>query len=230
VHYFTMHGEAWREAAEWPPAATARRLFLAEGGVLSTSPGSGEDRFTVDFGFGSGTHTRYGRLAAHDTRAYYDDWQPREAALPCWRSEPLDTAVELAGHAVLTLQLAVSEPDAALHVFLSEAEPDGTVRYVTEGVLRALHRKLSPCPPDYRASWPYHSCDRADAAPLVPGRLEDIVVVLLPTAWHFAKGSRIRLTIAGADADHYGQVPHGRPPVFTVSRAGSCLDLPVRAL
>ena len=170
VHYFTMHGETWREAAEWPPSANTRRLFLAEGGALSLSPGSGEDRVTTDFGFGSGTHTRYGRLAAHDTRIYYDDWQPREAQLPCYRSEPLDTDIELAGHAVLTLHLAASEPDAALHVFLSEEEPDGTVRYVTEGVLRALHRKLSASPPDYRASWPYHSCDRGDAAPLVPGR------------------------------------------------------------
>ena len=134
--------------------------------------------------------------------------------------------IELAGHAVLTLHLAASEPDAALHVFLSEEEPDGTVRYVTEGVLRALHRKLSACPPDYRASWPYHSCDRADAAPLVPGRPEEIVIALLPTAWRFGKGSRIRLAIAGTDADHYGQVPHGRPPVFTIGREGSFLDLP----
>ena len=92
VHYFTMHGETWREATEWPPSPNTRRLFLAEGGALSAAPGSGEDRFTADFGFGSGTHTRYGRLAAHDTRIYYDDWQPREATLPCFRSEPLDTA------------------------------------------------------------------------------------------------------------------------------------------
>ena len=193
---------------------------------MSAAPGSGEDRLTADFGFGSGTHTRYGRLAAHDTRIYYDDWQPREATLPCFRSEPLDTDIELAGHAVLTLHLAVSEPDAALHVFLSEEEPDGAVRYVTEGVLRALHRKLSICPADYRASWPYHSCDRADAAPLVPGQPEEIVIALLPTAWRFGKGSRIRLAIAGADADHYGQVPHGRPPVFTIGRAESFLELP----
>ena len=227
VHYFAMHGEGWREAPQWPPAANTRRLFLGEGGALSPSPGSGADQVTTDFGFGSGTHTRYGRLAAHDTRTYYDDWQAREARVPCYRSEPLDTDVELAGHAVLTLRLAASEPDAALHVFLSEEEPDGTVRYVTEGVLRALHRKLSASPPNYRASWPYHSCDRADAAPLVPGRPEDIVIALLPTAWRFGKGSRIRLAIAGADADHYGQVPHGRPPVFTLSRAGSFLDLPL---
>jgi uncharacterized protein len=115
---------------------------------------------------------------------------------------------------------------AALHVYLSEEEPDGTVRYVTEGVLRALHRKLSPCPPNYRASWPYYIYDRGDATPLIPGWPEVIVVVLLPTAWRFGKGSRIRLAIAGADADHYGQVPHGSPPVFTISRVGSFLDLP----
>ena len=55
---------------------------------------------------------------------------------------------------------------------------------------------------------------------------KEIVVVLLPTAWRFHAGSRIRLAIAGADADHYGQVPHGRPPALTIDRGNSCLDLP----
>ena len=226
VHYFTMHAESWRESGQWPAEVSTRRLFLDEGGALSTSPGSGADRFTVDFGFGTGTHTRYGRLAAHDTRVYYEDWQPREATLPCYRSQPLEAPIELAGHAVVTLHLAASEPDAALHVYLSEEESDGSVRYVTAGVLRALHRKLTACPQNYRASWPYHSCNRGDAASLVSGRFEEIVVVLLPTAWRFHAGSRIRLAIAGADADHYGQVPHGRPPALTIDRGNSCLDLP----
>ena len=52
------------------------------------------------------------------------------------------------------------------------------------------------------------------------------MVVLLPIAWRFGKGSRIRLAIAGADIDNYGQVPHGSPPVFTIGRADSFLDLP----
>jgi hypothetical protein len=230
VHYFTIHGEAWRKAAQWPPFETSRRLYLAEGGALRTQPkAGGNDRHKADFGFGTGTHTRYGRLAAHDTRTYYDDWQQREARLPSYRSEPLDAATELAGHAVVTLHMAVSEPDAALHLYLSEEEPDGTVHYVTEGVLRALHRQLSASPSNYRASWPYRGCDRAHAAPLVPGQAEDIVIVLLPTAWRFGRGSRIRLTVAGADSDHYGQVPHGRPPVFTIGLGKSFVDLPCRS-
>ncbi len=229
VHYFSLHAEAWREAAQWPPVETTRRLFLAGGhNLAATAEADGQDQHESDFGFGTGTHTRYGRLAAHDTRIYYDDWQARKAALPGYRSEPLAQAVELAGHVVMTLSLAASEPDAALHLYLSEEEPGGTVRYVTEGVLRALHRKLSDPPANYRAAWPYYSCDRADAAPLVPGRVEEITIVLLPTAWRFAKGSRIRLAIAGADADHYGQVPHGRPPVFTIALGRSHIDLPLQ--
>ena len=43
------------------------------------------------------------------------------------------TALELAGHTVLTLNLAASKPDAALARLPLEQEPDGTVRYVTEG-------------------------------------------------------------------------------------------------
>jgi len=120
-------------------------------------------------------------------------------------------------------------PAFALHVFQSEEVPDGTVRYVTEGVLRTPHRKLSASPPNYRASWPYHSCNRGDAAPLVPCRPEEIVIALLPTAWRFGKGTRIRLAIAGGDADHYDQVPHGRPPALTIDRVNSRLDLPLRS-
>src|SRR5262249_25520963 len=180
---------SWREAAQWSAAVSTRRLFLDRGGALSISPGSGADIITVDFGFGTGTHTRYGRLAAHDTRVYYDDWQRREATLPCYRSQRLEAPIELAGHAVVTLHLASSEPDAALHV--SEEDSDGTVRYVTEGVLRALHRKLTACPQNYRASWPYHSCNRGDATPLVPGQFEEAVVAMLPVAPLFSAGSLI---------------------------------------
>ena len=52
------------------------------------------------------------------------------------------------------------------------------------------------------------------------------MVAFLPTAWRFGEASRIRLAIAGADVDHYGQVPHGRPPVLTIDRSKSFLDLP----
>jgi len=134
----------------------------------------------------------------------------------------------MTGHAAAELWLASSEADAAIHLYLTEVEADGTQRYVTEGVLRALHRKDAADTPQHRTAWPTHSFRRQDAAPLTPGRPERMRIALLPVSWSFRKGS---LAISGADADHYAQVPHGRPPTLTVHHGGempSRITLPWR--
>jgi putative CocE/NonD family hydrolase len=230
VHYYTMHAEGWRAADSWPPGAETRTLFLAEGSRLADEAGaSGADLHRVDLARGTGTHTRHERLAAVDTREYYPDWDGRDAGLLRYESAPLPRDVEVSGHPVVTLWIESSEGDAAVFVYLSEVEPDGRVRYVTEGVLRALHRREAPAPRFERRTWPYRTFARADAAPMPRGRAERLRFGLLPTSWRFGAGSRIRLAIAGADADHYVQVPHGRPPVLTVRRGVDCpsgIELP----
>ncbi len=232
VHVFTLHGETWQAAADWPLIPTQIGLALDAKGVLATgTASSGADTHQADFAFGSGQNSRYGRLAAFATTDYYTDWQGRDATLLRYDSEPLDQDSELTGHGVVELWLSASTPDAGIHCFLSEIEADGTVRYVTEGVLRALHRKERAPPANYRAAWPYRTYSRADAAPLVPDEPAFMRVVLLPTSWLFKQGSRIRLAISGADSDHYAQVPHGTPPLLTVHRGGaraSMLRLPLR--
>jgi len=232
VHYFCMHAERWREAAGWPVTDGTQRLLLDAAGALSPQAAPGEDHFSADFSGGTGGNTRYERLAAEDTRDYYADWSQHAAGMLPYVSAPLPTDAEMAGHAVLDVRLSASEPDAALHAYLSEEEADGTLRYVTEGVLRALHRREAAAPQHYRAAWPFRTFARADAAPLVPGEPARLRFALLPTAWTFRAGSRIRLSFAGADADHFAQVPHGRPPRLTLHRGGenpSALHLPWRS-
>ena len=131
---------------------------------------------------------------------------------------------------MVSLWLSSSEPDAAVFVYLSEVEADGTSRYVTEGVLRAIHRAEAPAPRNYRTTWPWRSFARKDAAPMPIGEPQLLKLALLPVAWRFATGSRLKLSIAGADADHFVQTPHGRPPVLKVlsgSDKASMLELPV---
>jgi uncharacterized protein len=228
IHYFSQHAERWRAAEDWPPVPQATRWHFAPG-ALRPAPGeAAEASHPTDFGFATGAATRYERIAGIDSRDYYTDWQARQAALPAYDSAHFERDAELTGHAVADLTVASSEPDACILCYLSEVEADGTVRYVTEGLLRALHRKEAPCPPDYRAAWPFRSFRREDAAPLTPGVAERIRVPLLPTSWAFRRGSRLRFSLAGTDADHMKQVPHGRPPVLTL-RLGECaLDLPLR--
>jgi putative CocE/NonD family hydrolase len=232
VHYFSLHEEAWRAAPAWPPVETVQRLHLGAD-TLAEAPGeAGQDLVRADFAWGSGNGTRYERIAGINSTVYYADWQTREAQLTGWSSAPLAQDMELTGHGLADLWLSASTPDAALFVYVSEVEADGTVRYVTEGLLRALHRKESPAPAQYRTTWPFRSFRREDAAPLVPGQVERIRIPLLPVSWVFRAGSRIRLSIAGMDADHCVQVPHGRPPELTLLRGGeraSGLELPLRA-
>jgi len=217
IHYFSVHAEAWRAAESWPPVGTHQRLFLAaERQLADVTPQAGEDHYQADFTLGTGVQTRYERIAGVDSRDYYADWQGRSARMLSYASEPLDTATELAGHGVADLWLSASEPDLALFIYLTEVEADGTERYVTEGLLRALHRKERIAPDSYRTTWPFRSFARADAAPLRPGQVERIRIPLLPVAWRFSAGSRIRLSIACADDDHCGQVPHGRPPLVRI--------------
>jgi putative CocE/NonD family hydrolase len=227
-----MRDEIWRAADTWPPIDDApTRLFLAADHALGATNGAGSDTYKVDFSFGTGGQTRYERIAAIDSRDYYCDWQGRDARLLSYTSAPLDAGAEFTGHAVADLWIAASEADAAVHVYLSEIERDGTERYVTEGVLRALHRKDAEPTQWHRTAWPTHSYKRVDAAPLVPGKPEKMRIALLPVSWHFKKGSRIRLSIGGADADQFVQVPHGRPPTLTVHRGGamaSQITLPLK--
>jgi putative CocE/NonD family hydrolase len=232
IHYFSMHAEEWRTAQDWPPIETRTQFFLAPDSRLADqAPQPGEDNYQVDFTIGTGTSTRYERIAGIDSRRYHADWQGRTAKMLSYTSEPLKAATELAGHGLADLYVASSERDLALFIYLTEVEADGAERYVTEGLLRALHRKESTPPETYRTSWPFRSFSRADAAPLEPGKVERIRVPLLPVAWQFAAGSRIRLSIAGADDDHCGQVPHGRPPLLKMFRGegnASVLGLPLK--
>ncbi len=231
IHYFAMHAEEWRAAESWPPVKNSRQFFTAPDHRLAKSPSDAATAasYQADFSVGSGAQTRYERIAGIDATAYYADWTEREHGLLSFTTEPLPAALEIAGHPVVSLWLASSEPDAAVFVYLSEVETDGTSRYVTEGLLRAIHRAEAPAPRNYRTTWPWRTFARKDAKPMPVGEPQLLRFALLPTAWRFAAGSRIRLSIAGGDADHFVQTPHGRPPLLTVmsgAEKATRLELP----
>ena len=216
----------------WPPAPAAETLHLAAEGALGAANGTGTDVWRADFNRGTGINTRHERLAAIATTTYYDDWGARMEGLSAYTSAPLAAPLAVAGHPVIEVTLSADQGDAVLFAYLCEVEADGTVRYVTEGHLRALHRTLAEPDPRQVWSWPFRDYCAASARPLTPGAPEVMRFALLPTAWEFAAGSRIRLAFAGADADHYVQLPHGRPPMISIhygADTGSRLELPVQA-
>jgi putative CocE/NonD family hydrolase len=245
IHYYTMHAEQWHSADTWPPSSDNFAFELTSIGGLravDSTPNHNNDNdkrnrgiesatvlnYPVDFATKTGTNTRYERISGKSPGPYYSDWQGRTSTHLCFDSPPLDRSIEISGHAMASILLGNDQPDGNLFVYLTEVESDGTERYVTEGLLRLLHRAEAQNPPEIATKWIYRTFREEDAHPFRPDTPKLIRVPLLPTAWRFAQGSRIRLSIAGADSDHATQNPHGRPPHYSVTVGGpSTLVIPV---
>jgi putative CocE/NonD family hydrolase len=238
LYYYTLGEERWKQTSAWPPKGTAmQRWYLAADHALSRSlpaDESGTDTYAVDFQASSGDHNRWWEMgpAFHQTVVYA---KRAEAArhLLTYTTPPLPEDAEIAGHPVVTLCVASTQPDCAFYVYLEDVDERGHVTYVTEGQLRAIHRKVSAAPPPYRLQVPYHSFKETDALPLVPGEVAEITFGLLPTSALIRKGHRLRLGIAGHDEGTFVRIPATGTPVWTVVRNrfhASCIDLPVVGL
>jgi len=137
--------------------------------------------------------------------------------------------MEVTGHPVVTLFVTSTATDGQVFVYLEEVDEASRVRYVTEGQLRALHRKLSTGRPPYKTVVPYRTFLRRDAKPLVAGQITQLTFDLFPTSYLFRKGRRVRIAIAGADKDHFDPLA-GPPPTVQFYRGGaycSRIDLPL---
>ena len=136
----------------------------------------------------------------------------------------------MTGHPVVDLHFTCSERDGTFFVYISDITPEGKSVYVTEGVFRALHRKIGDLPADIPATGPTHSFNRADAEHLTPGEVAAASFELLPTSYLFRAGHRLRVSTASADSDHFTRIPDGRPPKFVFFRTAaqpSAIRLPI---
>ena len=235
LYYYTLGEERWKQTSVWPPQGTTmQRWYLADGHSLSQSLPAGEsgtDTYAVDFQASSGDRNRWWEMgpAFRHTVVYAKRAEAAQHLLT-YTTPPLPEGAEIAGHPVVSLSVASTEPDCAFYVYLEDVDEQGHVTYVTEGQLRAIHRKISAEPPPYRLQVPYHSFKEADALPLVPGELSEVTFGLLPTSVLIRKGHRLRLGIAGHDEGTFVRIPASGTPVWTVARNrvhASYIDLPV---
>lgn len=222
VRYYVMGAETWREAATWPPPeVTPRRWHLGAGRTLAaTAPAApADDVLDIDDECGSGRRSRWRTLVSPFVRADYPDRARRDRDLLVYSSAPLVEPVEIAGAPVVGVSLRSDGDDGALFAYLEAELPDGRIVYITEGQLRLIH---AAAPRDQR------TFRRAETRPLVPGAPTWVEFALLPTAYQFARGTRIRLALAGADLDHFAPVLTDRPSTrYTL--AGGWLELPIYA-
>ena len=234
IHYYTMGTGTWHDTDVWPPAGIApEKLYLSDNHSLTTrapTTDSGSDHYTVDYSATTGTQTRWHtQLGGGDV--IYPDRAAEDKKLLTYTSAPLDDDLEITGTPVLSLSLASTASDGAIHAYLEDVAPGGRVTYVDEGIFRIVNRReVDPKTLPYPPHGPAHSYLRGDAEPLVPGQPATVRFSFIVTSVVLRKGHSIRLALAGADSGLFQRYPSTGDPTWTVHRSKklvSYFELPV---
>jgi putative CocE/NonD family hydrolase len=210
ISYYAMGKEQWRHSYEWMPKESRYKTFFCSSDNILTekekSKTEGCLHYPIDYKFGTGGGARWNSLTIkyrYKRRIAYNDWTRRTKKLLQFTSEPLTKNMELTGNATAEIYLSSDAKDVQLFVYISSVDKLGRVTHITEGQFRGIHRKESDKKPPVPAFAPYHTFDKGDAEEWIPNKVEKIHFELIPTSHLIKKGERIRLSIAGADADHF---------------------------
>ncbi len=234
VYYQTIHAadsDSWRFAADWPLPSQKMTPFYFDGGksatVASVNDGqlstnkksikTGEDRYLVNYDV-LAFDGKFDRLA----RQWDGDMAPGfDVKGLTYTSAPLSADMEMTGHPVAHLWVKSSAPDANFIVTISDVDADGKSHFVTEGVMRGAHRKLTPRSPWTEMSLPYHSSLSADDMPLSSTQAVELAFEVNPISIIFRQGHRIRITLTGAEKLNFQLPPNATeasPPTIGVIR------------
>lgn len=224
ISYEVMGAGAWLHSATWPPVgSTMQPYHFWAGRGMAPQPDEsldGFDRFMPDLTHGSGPNARWRTQLGQDDVFYAG--LTDDPGLLSYTSEPIELPMRIAGDPKVRLFVAADREDFAVYVYLEAVDPDGQRHYVTEGSLRASCRG--------NGATPAFTSD--DARPVAPGTIMEMTVPLLPVAMQIPAGSKLRLSLAGADADYFARHPAKGGVTLTIYRSQphpSALLLPLAA-
>jgi putative CocE/NonD family hydrolase len=232
LRYMVLNTNEWKSTSEWPvPGTEMLPFYFGEGGELrqlAPTAETGEDVHVVNFESRSSTDPRWLAPLFGDT--WYGNRILEDQSLLVYESARLAQDLEVTGYPVVHLKLSSTHTDGAFFVYLEDVDSNGRVRYVTEGILRGIHRKVGEDPSVWDRPIPYHSYRSEDAEPLVPGEVTALSFGLHPTSVLFKEGHRIRVSIAGHDASVFRRIPSEGTPELRIQRNSvypSFIELPV---
>ncbi|MCS7074053.1 MAG: CocE/NonD family hydrolase [Bacteroidia bacterium] len=231
VHYYVMGAEVWKSSNEFPPQNMKYQTWYTNENLLTKekSNTTGKIIYDVDYEIGTGNSSRWNSLTGlyKHGMTRYENRDKIASKLVVFDSPALEKELEIVGNPMVELCFASDTKDAGLFVYLEEVLPDGSVKMITEGQLRGAFWKEAE-EADYQGIIVPRKFESRYFEWLTPHKETKTRIEMIPTAFQFGIGSKIRLSIAGADADHFDPVEFA-PQQLTIfwGNNGTCLHLPV---
>jgi len=234
IRYYLTNkkGNRWFPANSWPLPDRERRAFYLDvgpsetitsandGKLVASQPGSGMDGYTVNYETTSGRPSRWSNGYGLGNKNFkYGDRTPASQLGLTYTTDKLEQDLAITGHPIVHLWIEAKVSDLDFFVYLEEIDGDEKANYLTEGFLRASHRKLAE-PPFFGLDLPWHRSFREDLSPLAPDQPSELVFDLMPVGHLFKAGSRIRITITCADKGNRNTPELKTPPSLTMHRGG----------
>lgn len=220
IFYYTLGANTWTQADCFPPANSVHQAwYFGDNHILSAQKPTSEhtrDQYVVRHDTTSGKTNRW--MTQFARPVVYLNQADEDKKRLVYTSAPLDSDTHIIGYPIVMLYVASSHADSAFFVYLEDVDPTGYVRYITEGQLRGIHRHISDKPLPYVTGMPNHSYKRADSAPLPINQVVEITIGLQPTSVMIKRGHRIRVALAGADADIFALIPDNATPIWQIMR------------
>lgn len=234
IKYYTLGEGKWKASNTWPVAGFDSKIwyFNANSSLseLKTSDTTGEDTYKVDFTASTGKTNRWFTNCGGGP-ILYSDRAKEDKKLLTYTSKALENDVEITGTPVVTLNVSSTAADGAFYAYLEAVAPDGKVTYITEGELRALHRKVADKQDiSYNAIGVEHSYLKKDGQQLRPGENSELKIGMYATSVLIKKGHKIRIAVAGHDAASFERIPQNEDPIIKVQRnniLSSYVELPM---
>lgn len=167
-------GNIWRTASEWPVKSKPLHLYLTKDQELALAPGVSRDLISYKADSGNPVPTIGGRnLFLASGPKDQQTIESRDDVI-VFTSAPLDEDLEVTGEILAKITLESDHPDADVALRLTDVYPDGRSILIADGLTRTAHLNS-----------------------------RQVEIDLWSTSIVFAKGHRIRLSIAGSNYPKY---------------------------
>lgn len=204
----------WKLADSWPlPETEYQDWYAHQDGSLSPDvPDEGTISYQVDFtvssDYGKNDLNRW-TMTSPGPGAVMERGEIDQQCLTI-TSQPLNAEMEITGHPIVELWLSSNQSAGDVFVYLEEVDESGRSLYVTEGMLRSDFRREEPestltnggiVP---KPVLPWHGYRKeSHLSPSLGSQPVCLRFDMYPTSWKMRKGSRIRISIAGADQHNF---------------------------